>query len=104
VVRNAHARTFYETEALRGGWTIRQLDRQIQSQFYQRTALSRDKGALIRQGARSDASDTITPDEEIKHPYVLEFLGLKDDYSETELENALIGKLTHADAGQMLCT
>jgi hypothetical protein len=37
-VRNAHARTFYESEALRGGWTIRQLDRQIQSQFYERTA------------------------------------------------------------------
>jgi predicted nuclease of restriction endonuclease-like (RecB) superfamily len=92
-VRNVHARTFYENEALRGGWTIRQLDRQIQSQFYERTALSRDKGGLLRRGARLDASDTITPDEEIKDPYVLEFLGLKDDYSETELENALIGKL-----------
>jgi hypothetical protein len=41
-VRSAHARAFYESEALRGGWTIRQLDRQIQSQFYERTALSRD--------------------------------------------------------------
>ena len=92
-VRNAHARTFYESESLRGGWTIRQLDRQIQSQFYERTALSRDKAALLRRGARSQASDAITPDEEIKDPYVLEFLGLKDDYSETELENALIGKL-----------
>ena len=83
-VRNAHARSFYESEALRGGWTIRQLDRQIQSQFYERTALSRDKAALLRRGARSRASDAITPDEEIKDPYVLEFLGLKDDYSETE--------------------
>jgi predicted nuclease of restriction endonuclease-like (RecB) superfamily len=92
-VRNPHARTFYEAEALRGGWTIRQLDRQIQSQFYERTALSRDKAALLRKGASPQASDSITPDEEIKDPYVLEFLGLKDDYSETELENALIGKL-----------
>ena len=39
-VRSAHARAFYESEALRGGWTIRQLDRQIQSQFYERTAWS----------------------------------------------------------------
>ena len=92
-VRNAHARTFYESEALRGGWTIRQLDRQIQSQFYERTALSCDKAALLRRGARLEASDIVTPDEEIKDPYVLEFLGLKDNYSETELENALIGKL-----------
>jgi len=39
-VRNEHARAFYGTEALRGGWTVRQLDRQIGSQFYERTALS----------------------------------------------------------------
>ena len=92
-VRNAAARAFYESEALRGGWTIRQLDRQIQSQFYERTALSRDKATLLRGGARSFATDTMTPDEEIKNPYLLEFLGLKDEYSETELEEALIGKL-----------
>ncbi len=92
-VRNAAARAFYESEALRGGWTIRQLDRQIQSQFYERTALSHDKAAMLRGGARSLATDTMTPDEEIKDPYLLEFLGLKDEYSETDLENALIGKL-----------
>ncbi len=92
-VRNMHARAFYESEALCGGWTIRQLDRQIQSQFYERTALSRDKAMLLRKGARSQSSDTITPDEEIKDPYVLEFLGLNDEYSETEIEAALIGKL-----------
>jgi predicted nuclease of restriction endonuclease-like (RecB) superfamily len=92
-VRNAAARAFYESEALRGGWTIRQLDRQIQSQFYERTALSRDKAAMLRGGARSLATDTMTPDEEIKNPYLLEFLGLEDEYSETELEGALIGKL-----------
>ena len=67
-VRNAHARTFYESESLRGGWTIRQLDRQIQSQFYERTALSRDKAALLGRGTRSQASDAITPDEQIKVP------------------------------------
>jgi predicted nuclease of restriction endonuclease-like (RecB) superfamily len=92
-VRNAAARAFYESEALRGGWTIRQLDRQIQSQFYERTALSRDKATVLRAGTRSLATDTMTPDEEIKNPYLLEFLGLEDEYSETELEGALIGKL-----------
>ena len=45
-VKNENARAFYEDEALRGGWTVRQLDRQIQSQFYERTALSRNKAAI----------------------------------------------------------
>ena len=49
----------------------------------------RDKTTLLRKGARSQSSDTITPDEEIKDPYVLEFLGLNDEYSETEIEAAL---------------
>ena len=40
-VKSPNARTFYETEALRAGWSVRQLDRQIGSQFYERTALSR---------------------------------------------------------------
>jgi predicted nuclease of restriction endonuclease-like (RecB) superfamily len=92
-VRSTHARAFYESEALRGGWTIRQLDRQIQSQFYERTALSRDKAALLSESDQSRASDSLMPDEEIKDPYVLEFLGLKDEYSEGDLEDALLGKL-----------
>jgi hypothetical protein len=62
-VRSAHARAFYEREALRGGWTIRQLDRQIQSQFYERTALSRDKAALLGESDQSRAGDSLTPDE-----------------------------------------
>jgi hypothetical protein len=45
-VRGQEARRFYETEAVRGGWTIRQLDRQIQSQFFERIALSRNKAML----------------------------------------------------------
>lgn len=49
-VRNVEARRFYEDEALRGGWTIRQLDRQIGTQFYERTALSRNKAAMLRRG------------------------------------------------------
>ncbi|MCK7469819.1 MAG: DUF1016 N-terminal domain-containing protein [Desulfomicrobium escambiense] len=51
-VKNEHARRFYETEALRGGWSVRQLDRQINSQFYERTALSRNKAAMLSKGKR----------------------------------------------------
>jgi predicted nuclease of restriction endonuclease-like (RecB) superfamily len=92
-VQDEHALAFYETEALRGGWTVRQLDRQIGSQFYQRTALSRNKAAMLTKGAQAKPEDFVAPTEEIKDPLVLEFLGLKDEYSESELEEALIKHL-----------
>jgi predicted nuclease of restriction endonuclease-like (RecB) superfamily len=92
-VANPAAREFYEAEALRGGWTIRQLDRQIGSQFYERTASSKDKAAMLRQGQAVTADDVVTPEEEIKQPYVLEFLNLKDEYSETDFEAALVATL-----------
>lgn len=92
-VKSPAARSFYESEALRGGWSVRQLDRQIASQFYERAALSRNKAAILRKGAAARPEDAIAPEEEIKDPYVLEFLGLKDEYSESDLEEALIGKL-----------
>ena len=87
------ARAFYEQEAIRGGWSIRQLDRQIGSRFYERTLLSRNKTAMLTKGQRSEAGDKISPEEEIKDPYVLEFLHLKDEYSESDLEDALIHRL-----------
>lgn len=92
-VKNAQARRFYETEALRAGWSVRQLDRQIQAQFYERTALSRNKAAMLAKGTRPKPEDLLSPDEEVKDPYVLEFLGLRDEYSETDLEAALIQHL-----------
>lgn len=92
-VKSEPARKFYETEALRGGWSVRQLDRQIGSQFYERAALSRNKAGMLKKGASKKSSDRMTPEEEIKDPYVLEFLGLKDEYSENDLEEALIHHL-----------
>ena len=92
-VTNERAREFYETEALRGGWSVRQLARQISSQFYERTALSKNKAAMLTRGRRELPEDRVRPDEEIKDPFVLEFLDLKDEYSESDLEEALIGHL-----------
>lgn len=92
-VKNLHAREFYATEALRGGWSVRQLDRQINSQFYERTALSKDKASLLTEGYRPRPDDALLPEDEVKDPYVLEFLGLKDEYSESTLEEALIRSL-----------
>lgn len=92
-VENAEARKFYEAEALRGGWSVRQLDRQISSLFFERTALSRNKAAMLTKGAQPRPADHLSAEEEIKDPFVLEFLGLKDEYSETDLEEALIRHL-----------
>lgn len=63
-VREPAARRFYETEALRGGWTVRQLDRQIDTLFYERTALSRNKVAMLTKGAHARPTDAVTPEEE----------------------------------------
>lgn len=92
-VKDGRARQFYEAEALRSGWSVRQLDRQIGSQFYERTALSKNKAAMLAKGAVAKTEDAISPDEAIKDPYVLEFLSLKDEYSESQLEEALIHRL-----------
>jgi predicted nuclease of restriction endonuclease-like (RecB) superfamily len=88
-VGSPEARKFYEAEELRGGWSARQLDRQISTLFYERTALSRNKAAMMKKGQKPLAEDVVTPEEEIKDPLVLEFLGLKDEYSEKDLEEAL---------------
>jgi len=92
-VKNPHARAFYETEAQRSGWSVRQLDRQIESQFYERVALSKNKAAMLEKARKPESSDLVTPEEAIKDPFVLEFLDLKDEYSESDLEEALIQHL-----------
>ncbi len=94
-VENPKARQFYETEALRGGWSVRQLDRQVSSLFYERTAMSRNKQAMLRKGRKAPVRQESATEGEFKDPYVLEFLDLKDEYSENDLEEALIRQLEH---------
>ncbi len=92
-VKSEGARAFYETETLRCGWSVRQLDRQIGSQFYERIALSKNKAAMLKKAEKAEQHDLMTPEEAIKDPFVLEFLALKDEYSESDLEEALIQRL-----------
>ena len=92
-VKDTQERTFYEAEALRGGWSVRQLARQIGTQFYTRALLSKNKAAMLEKGSQPKPGDALTPDEAVRDPYVLEFLDLKDEYSESELESALIHRL-----------
>ncbi len=91
--RDENEREFYESESLRGGWSVRQLKRQKNSQFYRRTLLSKNKAAMLKKGEKAEKEDYVSPDEEIKDPFVLEFLNLKDEYSELELEDAIIKHL-----------
>lgn len=88
-----YQREFYESECIRGNWSVRQLDRQIQSMLYERTALSKRKMAVISKAHKKPI--TLKPEDEIRDPYVLEFLGLKDEYSESQLEEALIRHMEH---------
>ncbi|MCL2700590.1 MAG: PDDEXK nuclease domain-containing protein [Phycisphaerae bacterium] len=92
-VENAAARRFYEIEAVSQQWTFRQLQRQIGSSLYERLALSRDKDKVM---ALANEGQTVVDIRDLfKSPYVLEFTGLDErtEYSETELEQALIDNL-----------
>jgi predicted nuclease of restriction endonuclease-like (RecB) superfamily len=100
---DALKRCFYEVESLRGNWSVRELQRQIDTQYFERTNLSRNKlglgsrkpaypvlkDALLQGAAQQDPAQTI------RDPYVFEFLGLKPQEVMTEslLEDTLLGRL-----------
>lgn len=86
-------RTFYETECVRGNWTVRELKRQIASLYFERSGLSRDKEGLAK---LADAgAETSIPRLSLRDPYIFEFLGLKprEVMSESHLEDQLLDKL-----------
>jgi len=89
-IENPDERRFYEIEAANNGWDLAELKRQFKSSLYERLALSRDKKGVL---ALSKRGQIVTkPEDVIKDPYVLEFLGLeeKERYSESELESRII--------------
>lgn len=89
-VAEPQARAFYELEAIRGGWSVRQLDRQISTQFYERTVHSTRPMAATTRRQVVRPEDAASLEDEVRDPYLLEFLNLKDEYSESELEDALV--------------
>lgn len=86
-------REYYELEAVNEGWTGRQLERQINSMLYERLLMSNDKEAVLAVARKERIPDT--PEEIIKDPMVLEFLGLerKASYYEKDLESAIISHI-----------
>jgi predicted nuclease of restriction endonuclease-like (RecB) superfamily len=92
-VDKPQARAFYESEAIRGGWSVRQLDRQISTQFFERTAHSKRQAVVLARGQQARPEDAVSLEDEVRNPYLLEFLNLKDEYSESELEETLVRHL-----------
>ena len=94
-VESEKARLFYAKEAIQGQWSVRALERQIYSHYYERLLSSRNKSPVRKEGGRNTARLKDDPQDFIKEPYVLEFLGLKSDasYREKDLEEALLSKL-----------
>lgn len=85
-------RRFYEIEAVKNGWSVKELTRATTTLLYERTGLSTDKVGVI---AKIADQQTVLPAEVIRNPYILEFLGLdeKPQYSENDLETAILDHL-----------
>ncbi len=88
-IENEDERSFYEIESARSGWSVRTLQRQYNSSFYERLALSRDKEAVLQLAKKGNI--IAKPEDIVKQPTVLEFLGMeeKTKYSETAIINKL---------------
>jgi predicted nuclease of restriction endonuclease-like (RecB) superfamily len=94
-IKDNAARSFYEIEAAQNHWSLKELERQFNSGLYERLALSRNKEEVKKLARKGQV--VANPEDLLKEPYVLEFLGLdeKTKYSESDLETAIIDKLGH---------
>ncbi|MBI4453225.1 DUF1016 domain-containing protein [Candidatus Woesearchaeota archaeon] len=92
-VQNENARTFYMHESVNSRWSTRQLERQINSMLYERLVLSKDKKKIKQLSKKGQIIQK--PEDIVKDPYILEFLGLKENkaYLEKDMEKVLIDKL-----------
>jgi predicted nuclease of restriction endonuclease-like (RecB) superfamily len=92
-LKNLSERSFYEIEAVTQSWNLKELKRQVGSSLYERLALSRDKTGIRRLAKKGQVVQK--PNDLIKEPLVLEFLGLDEQtrYSESDLETAIINQI-----------
>lgn len=94
-VTNEERRNFYLNECYESNWSSRQLERQINSAFYDRLLATQQSGKERVKNEIQKLEPKTDPDYILKDPYILEFLDLKEkkDYLEKDLEQALIDKL-----------
>lgn len=92
-VSDKDARSFYEIEIANNGWSVREAKRQIESMLFERLALSKDKKGLKQLAEKGQIIER--PEDVLKDPYVLEFLGLeeKSQWLESDLEQAIMDQL-----------
>ena len=92
-IEREDSRNFYLNETINSNWSTRELERQINSLLYERLALSKDKNAVKELSAKGQIIEK--PEDAIRDPYVLEFLGLNDKnaHLEKDIEKALLEKL-----------
>ena len=92
-IKNTDARTWYANEAAAQGWSVRALDRQFSTLFYERLLSSQDKASVNAEAVALISRDALAdPRDFIRNPYVLEFLGAQPDAGlyELDLEQALL--------------
>jgi predicted nuclease of restriction endonuclease-like (RecB) superfamily len=93
-VKDQLAREFYAEMCRAERWSVRTLRAKIDSMLYERTAISKKPDELIKQEIEKlKANDHMSPDLVFRDPYFLEFLGLRDAYSEKDLETAILREL-----------
>ena len=92
-IKDEQERNFYEKEALNAGWSKRELQRQYSGSLYERLLLSKDKDKVLQLAQKGQVLEK--PEDAIKDPYILEFLGLHEqpDYTENELESRIINHI-----------
>ena len=92
-INNIEERNFYEIEAINNSWSLRELKRQMDSALYERLVLSRDKKKVLELSQKGQLIEK--PQDIVKDPYILEFLGLDEKaiYSESDLETAIINHI-----------
>lgn len=92
-INNIEERNFYEIEAINNSWSLRELKRQMDSALYERLVLSRDKEKVLELSQKGQLIEK--PQDIVKDPYILEFLGLDEKaiYSESDLETAIINHI-----------
>ena len=89
-IKDTLAREFYAEMSRIEGWNVRTLRSRIDSMLFERTALSRKPAELAERELKALREDgTLSPDLVFRDPYVLDFLGLTDAYSEKDLEAAI---------------
>ena len=91
-VKDDNARQFYANESVKSNWSVRQLERQIGTFYYERLLASQDKEGLLKE---IDKPERVEPKNIVKDPYVLEFLGLEGNTSfyEKDIEQSIIDHL-----------